>query len=294
MYSAKFILDNAETQKEKVKDLLISLYKKGETVPIILDFIKELRIRQIAIKNIYNDQIFDVCGTGGSGKQRINLSTILAIKLSKKFKIAKHGNSAASGKVGSFDLISELSYESCDTIEKVQKNLQEQNLAFVFAPAFLPCLKSLAIIRKEIKHATVFNFLGPMLNPLENLTAQMTGVSDPRMAEKLAECSQYLKKNILFVHDSVSGLDDVSILGTTLYWKVYNGKIKTDKYHPKTFGLEPVSDFSEIQGGETVAENKKIFQSLINENASVAHSSFLKINYLVAEDFFSLFISKTD
>lgn len=288
MQIAKFVLDNAEKQPEKIREILVEMYKKGEKSEVILAFVQELENRKIVVEIPKNWHVFDICGTGGSGKKRINLSTALALKLSKEFKIAKHGNRAASGKVGSFDLIEKFKLETCDTPEKVIENLKTKNQAFVFAPSFHPALKHLAPIRKSIPHSTIFNFLGPLLNPVENLTAQMVGISNPQIGEKLAEVSASLGKNILFVHDSKFGLDDVSIGGETIFWEVKNGNIETGTFVPEDFGLERIKDFEEISGGN-LEINLEIFENLITGKALKSHQDFLEINYLVAKKFFSEF-----
>ena len=104
MYDPATLLDNAETNPLSVKQALTQMHHRGETVAEIKAFALELTARKIEVP-FTGQKVFDVCGTGGTGKQRINLSTALALKLSTKFGIAKHGNRAASGKVGSFDLL---------------------------------------------------------------------------------------------------------------------------------------------------------------------------------------------
>ena len=289
MTTAQHILDHAETEPEKVREELIKLHKKKYTPADILEFVTELQKRMIKVPNP-GKPCFDICGTGGSGKQRINLSTALAIKLSAKYCIAKHGNKAATGKVGSFDLISHAGHTTCDTSEKVTQNLKEKNLAFVFAPAFHPSLKPLAPIRKSISHPTIFNYLGPLLNPVEGLTAQMTGISHAFMGDILAEAAAEMGKNVLFVHDTTFGLDDVSTGGETTYLEVRDGVITHGKLAPEHYGVERVKNFEDIQGGTTVEENTEIFEQLISGTAPKAQQDFLRINQLVAEEFFDQFI----
>lgn len=289
MQTAKYILNNAETKFEEVQKILIELHKKGETVEEILDFVQVLESRKIIVEIPQNWKVFDVCGTGGSGKNRINLSTALTLKLSKEFKIAKHGNKASSGKIGSFDLIEKFGLETADTSEKVIKNLEEKNYAFVFAPAFHPALKHLAPIRKSISHPTIFNFLGPLLNPISTLTAQMIGLPNPQIGDKLAEVALKLGKNVLFVHDAAFGLDDVSIGGETIFWKIKDGKMEKGTFVPEDLGIERVKNFEVIAGGN-LETNMQIFEKLISGKAPKSHQYFLEINYLVAKNFFNEFI----
>lgn len=287
MKPAKYVFDNAEKEPQKIGEILHGLHKGGEKVSDILDFAKEAQKRMIVCHSP-KEKTFDVCGTGGSGKSRINLSTALAIKLSKKFTIAKHGNKAASGRVGSFDLIEKMGHEIGDTPEKVSQQLKAKNISFLFAPAFHPALKPLAPIRIKLGHPTVFNYLGPILNPIDNLTAQMTGVSNPEIGSKLAKVCVELGKNILLVYDKAFGLDDVSIGGQTQFWEVIGGNIKTGLFSPEDYGISRVKHFEDIAGGD-VDKNAEIFQQLISGKAKEAHQKFLQINEIVATEFFNKF-----
>ena len=290
MMSAEDILLQAETKPEAVREALIEIHKAGETPEQVVEFYHVLNRRKISVPDI-GKPVFDICGTGGSGLSRINLSTVLAIKLSRKYCIAKHGNKAASGRVGSFDLIGEMGFEIGDTPDNVERQLKDKNLSFVFAPAFHPALKALAPIRKSIPHPTIFNFLGPLLNPVP-LTAQMIGVSSIKAGDIIAETALAIGRHALLVHDTVFGLDDVSIGGTTQIWQVdpKAGKIEKKTILPSFYGLESILHFILIEGGD-VEENARIARDLMDETACRAHRDFLNINYRVAAEFFDGFVS---
>ena len=288
MNTAQFVLDNAELKPKAVKAMLVALHERGETVSDILEFVTELEARKIKVPRVAK-KAFDICGTGGSGKARINLSTALAIKLSKKYCIAKHGNKAASGRVGSFDVIESLKLPVGDTPEKVKQKLTEQNLSFVFAPAFHPALKAMAPIRQSIPHPTIFNYLGPLLNPV-NLTAQMIGVPSLTVGEKLADVCAHLGKNAVIVHDTAFGLDDVSIGGVTKFWMSRKGdkNVHTGAFFPEDYGFKSVKNFKDLAGGD-VAQNQLILKQLIEGKAPKAQQDFLAINEHIASDFFARF-----
>ena len=285
MNTTEFILENAAKQPEAVADKLKQLHQQGETVADILEFVEALEQRKIKVphpgKNVY-----DICGTGGSGKPRINLSTALAFKLSETYAIAKHGNKAASGRVGSFDVIAALDLPIGDTPEKASEQLQSQNLSFVYVPAFHPALKPMAPIRQSLGHPSIFNYLGPLLNPVP-LRAQMIGVSSLEVGEKLAEVCAHLGKNALIVHDTAFGLDDVSIGGATKFWAVglEKQKIHSGVFFPEDYGFTSARDFNDIAGGDT-ATNQQILEQLLSENATTAQLDFLNINYRIAAEFF--------
>ncbi|MDH3324817.1 MAG: hypothetical protein OEL89_04220, partial [Candidatus Peregrinibacteria bacterium] len=127
-----------------------------------------------------------------------------------------------------------------------------------------------------------------LLNPIEALTAQMVGVSSVSVLEKLAEVAAELGKNILFVHDSEFGLDDVSIGGETVFAKVQDGEVETGKFVPEDYDVQRILSFDEISGGN-VETNFEIFDSLVKGTALEGYQNFLRINQVVAEDFFKKF-----
>ena len=259
----------------------------------ILNFVEELQNRQydVRLPRKYGFwgkptmKVFDVCGTGGSGLPRINLSTALATVLSREFTIAKHGNRGATGRIGSFDLIEKLGLPICDTPHKVIHNLRRKNLAFVYARAFHPALKPLGPIRRSIPHATIFNSLGPLLNPI-NLRGQMIGVASWKQGEKMSEVCRKLGKNALLVHDETTGLDDVSLVGNTYFWKVVDGKTEEGRFTPEQYGFDRVPNFESISGGGKIEDNVQIYRSLIAKRSPKAHLDFLAINAVVAGQFF--------
>jgi anthranilate phosphoribosyltransferase len=282
-------IEKLQILQKSIREELSELYQKGESVSDIVKIVKFLESQKIVVPTPENMKVFDVCGTGGSGQQRINLSTALAIKLSKHFTIAKHGNKASSGRCGSFDIVENSSFQICKTPEQALNDLKNKNLAFLFGPAFHPVLGLLAMVRKSLIHPTIFNLVGPLINPMSEMTAQLIGVKDSETAKKLAQVCAELKKNVLLVHDTIFGLDEVSIGGETHYFKVVNGEIIEGKFVPEDFGVKRVTDFSLIKGADNIIDNTKIFNSLLNNTASRAQQAFLEINYLVAKDFFSSF-----
>lgn len=236
---------------------------------------------------VENKKIFDVCGTGGSGKIRFNTSTALAIKMSENHTIAKHANRASSGKIGSIDVLEFLNLPICRDEIQALEELNSRNLAFLLAPAFHPELVKLSAARREISSPTVFNFIMPLLNPVKNISGQMIGVSNFKMMEKMAEIANFAKKNVIFVHDLDNKLDDVSITGKTAIIEVLHGKITEYTVVPEDFDIPRVESFAEISGFTNAKANADLILQTLQGNSSVAYSNFLKINKIVAEGFFA-------
>lgn len=236
---------------------------------------------------IPNKKVFDVCGTDGSGAKRINLSTILAIELSKKFTIAKHANRASSGNVGSIDILEQMSYKVAKNPSESQELIDRNNIAFLFAPSFHPEIVKFAEIRKQFKTPTIFNFVMPLLNPVSNLCAQMIGVSNVKMMKLMAKLALKLNKNIIFVHDFDNGLDDVSITGNTLVIEVFDGEMSEYIVKPEDYNLERVKDFSSISGFDNTKDNADLAMQILFNKANNNYLNFLKINTIIASDFFN-------
>lgn len=283
---AKNLFENVEKKSNNVFEYLDKITLDDINLDILEDFYFELKKNSIRFK-VTGKSIFDVCGTGGSGKIRINLSTILALKLKEKFTIAKHSNRASSGKVGSIDVLESMSFKISKSPQEAIKSIENNNIAFLFAPAFHPSLVKFSEIRKKIGRPTIFNFVMPLLNPIENLKGQMIGVSNLRIMKLMSELALRLSKNIIFVHDLDNNLDDVSITGETFIIEVLNGNLIEYKISPEEFNLKRVIHFQEISGYLDVNLNSKLAEEMLNGGANKSYLSFLEINKLIAEGFFN-------
>ncbi len=287
MSTAKYVIDRAGDEPEVVGDILRELHERGETADDLVEYLTALEARMVRVEWNEHQPLYDVCGTGGSGQRRVNLSTALAARLAGEgYPVAKHGNKAQSGRIGSFDVVEALGEWVCKTPFDVRKGLDERQLAYVYAPAFHPALRDLGPVRRGLGHPTVFNYLGPLLNPCAPLTAQLIGVSDPRVGQLMAAACREMAINALLVHDTVWGLDDVSPSGVTLGWQVQGGEIVEREIHPSDYGMEVVSDFAQIAGGTTLAEAVTLHQSLLAGDAPAPQQQFFDLNYLVAKEFF--------
>ncbi|MEN9782232.1 MAG: hypothetical protein RL208_382 [Pseudomonadota bacterium] len=260
------------------------------SIEMMEDFYFSIRGQIENLFEVKDKKVFDVCGTGGSGKTRVNLSTILAIHLSKDFAIAKHANKASSGKVGSIDLLEQMKIKVCNNNEEALRQIEKNNLAFLYAKSFHPVVAKFANIRKQIGKPTIFNFLMPLLNPVSNLTAQFVGASDEKMMSKMAQLALKLNKNAIFVHDVENKLDDVSITGKTAIIEIYEKQTKEYIIIPEDFGLQRVSDFSKIAGYADVEKNANLAIQILNNEANLEYKNFLLINKIVAIKFFENFL----
>ncbi len=244
-------------------------------IKIFADFM----MKNVSAK-LHMPQCMDICGTGGSGLERINTSTIVAFLLAELgVKIAKHGNKAASGRFGSFDLLESLGADIEKTPRELEKIYKEKGLAFIFARSFHPIMKYFAETRKVIGKPTIFNILGPLLNPA-NPKKQIIGTSFKSQMRLIAEaCKLMGKKNVMIVRGE-DGLDEVTLCGKTEVVELSDGKISEYALGPADFGVERCG-FDEIRGsdGET---NKKIAIEILNGKCETRHADLVYVNCALA------------
>ena len=157
----------------------------------------------------------DCCGTGGDGKESLNVSTAAAILVAAcGVSVAKHGNRAVSSKSGSADVLTALGVKVDAPPLMLSRCLQEAGIAFFFAPQFHPGFARVAEVRRAIGKRTIFNLLGPLCNPAR-ISRQLIGVFDKRLIRTYVEAARLLgRKSVLVVHGE-DGLDECSVSGAT-------------------------------------------------------------------------------
>lgn len=235
--------------------------------------------KQILQKPKLNGAI-DICGTGGSGLERINTSTIATFILADLgVKVAKHGNKAASGRFGSFDLLESLGIKFSDNIEEIEKEYKSENKTFMFAPFFHPVMKNFMETRRLIGKPTFFNILGPLLNPASP-KRQIIGTAFKDKMEVIAQTCKLLGKEKVYVLCGEDGLDEVTLTGKTFVTELSNGKIKSYTISPKDFGIKS-STFKEISGGNTKF-NTEMARRILEGKCNTRHRDLVLINCALA------------
>ncbi|MDP2643192.1 MAG: anthranilate phosphoribosyltransferase [Candidatus Peregrinibacteria bacterium] len=226
-------------------------------------FLMEKMAKRSLIKNA-----IDICGTGGSGLQRINTSTISAFILAAAgVKIAKHGNKAASGRFGSFDLLESIGIDF--------SNNKAENLNFLYARDYHPLMKHFAEVRKEIGTPTFFNLLGPLLNPAAT-KKQIIGTSFKDKMGLIAETCRLIGKEKVYVVCGEDGLDEVTLTGKTFILELNEGKITNYTISPKDFGIQK-SKFSEIKSGSP-KQNTAIAIKILKGECKTRHVDLVLMN----------------
>jgi len=236
-----------------------ALRLKGETVDEIVGLARTMRAKAVPVT--IAEPLVDTCGTGGDGSHTFNISTAAAfVAAGAGLKVAKHGNRAMSSQCGSADVLEALGVKIDLNAEKVQRCLQEVGIGFMFAPSFHPAMKFAVGPRREIGIRTVFNIIGPLTNPA-GAKAQVLGVADGSLVEKLAPVLQSLGCNHALVVHGEDGLDEITVTGKTQICELKDGRIKSYFISPEDFGLSRAS-LSSLRGG-TADENAALLRSIL-------------------------------
>ena len=226
----------------------------------------------VARPNLY---LVDTCGTGGDGANTFNISTAVAfVAASCGVKIAKHGNKSASGKVGSADVLLNLGVNLNCSLEKVISAVEDIGITFLFAPLWHKSLINLAPLRKKLGIRTVFNQLGPLVNPLKP-DAQVLGVASDDLLRPMASALANLGMNRAIVVHGFGGLDEASLEGDNKIVLVENGQLRNSTINISDFNLENVPN-SELVVNDDSSES--ILSSVLDGSGEIAHKHVVALN----------------
>jgi len=257
--------------------LVIALRIKGETVDEIIGFAKTMRARAVTVQT--DGPVIDVVGTGGDGSGTFNVSTAAAfVAAAAGLKVAKHGNRAMSSHCGSADVLEALGVRIDFNAEQVATCLKEVGISFMFAPAFHPAMKHAAGPRREIGIRTIFNILGPLTNPA-GAQAQLTGVPDKSLVEKLALALQGLGCHHALVVHGDDGLDEITTSGKTHVCEIKGTAMQTYTISPEDFGISRAG-VQTLKGGNA-QENAEILRGVFAGTPG-ARRDFVVINSAAA------------
>ena len=267
---------NNEIEDVQTGAFLSALRVKGSTGIELSSMAEELlNVCKLPVErpNLY---MVDTCGTGGDGSNTFNISTAVAFVASScGVNIAKHGNKSASGKVGSADVLMNLGLNLNSSLGKVISSIDEIGITFLFAPIWHKSLVKLAPLRKALGIRTVFNQLGPLVNPLRP-NAQVLGVASEDLLEPMAEalCRMGMKR-ALVVHGS-GGLDEASLEGDNKIIFVENGKLTNSIINIADFNQANVSNKMLVVSDDD--SNEYILESVLNGSGKMAHNYVVALN----------------
>lgn len=217
----------------------------------------------------------DIVGTGGDGSNSINISTASAfVAAACGLKVAKHGNRSVSSKSGSSDLLAAFGINLDMNADKSRQALDELGVCFLFAPKYHTGFRHAMPVRQQLKTRTLFNVLGPLINPAHPPLA-LIGVYSPELVLPIAETLRVLGyQRAAVVHSG--GMDEVSLHAPTIVAELHNGEIKSYQLTAEDFGLTPYHQ-DQLAGG-TPEENRDILTRLLQGKGDAAHEAAVAAN----------------
>ncbi len=256
---------SGKVKEQQIHDFLILSSKKGEVSDEIAAGVFVLRNKANHV-NVSDDTI-DTCGTGGDGKNTLNISTAAALLLSSfGVKVAKHGNKSVSSKCGSADVLEKLNININLGPKEVEKNINNNNFGFMFAPGYHSAMKYVGPVRKKIGKRTIFNLIGPLSSPAK-VKRQVVGVFDKKLLKIFAEALKNLNLKKALILNSQDGLDEISPYANTNIFELNDGIIKEHIFNPKDLGIK-ADGFQNIVGKDpkfNAEKMKEIFQGKDND-----------------------------
>jgi len=246
------------------------LAARGETVSEVAEAARVLLMhaRAVSLANtpLAGRPVVDTCGTGGDGHGTFNVSTLCALVVAGAGHIvAKHGNRSISSRCGSADLIEAWGISLAQSDENVRASLQHAGIAFLFAPEYHPAMRHVGPVRRELAVRTMFNILGPLINPARP-SHQLLGVYSEARLALVTDVLRTLGTTGAWVVHGEGGLDEVSIAGETLVMHVKGYAVESMRVVPEDFGVAR-RPLQAITGGD-IATNQQIATQVLQGEES--------------------------
>lgn len=256
-----------EADPHQIAAFLAILQYRGETPAEVAGMVSALQKKALPVNLSF--PVLDIVGTGGDMANTVNISTGSAILAAAcGIPIAKHGNRSVSSRSGSADVLEELGIDPETSPEELTYCIHEAGIGFMFAPTYHPSLKKLATIRKGLKLPTVFNIMGPLLNPA-NAEYALIGVPNESVLELMSQVILRFqnKKRTLLFHGS--GLDELTTAGKVIAYDIQNGQRNRLEIDPASLGFTTCS-LEELKGGDAKLNASILKRAFAGEHSAVA------------------------
>ena len=256
------ILMNGEANDQQIYDFLTLLSEKGEVSDEIAGGVFILRDKS---KRVKVEDCIDTCGTGGDGKDTLNISTASALLLaSMGVRVAKHGNKAVSSKCGSADVLEALNININLEPHQIENQIRKNNFGFMFAPNYHSAMKYVGPTRKKIGKRTIFNMIGPLSSPAL-VDRQVIGVFDKKLLKIFANALKNLNLKFAWIVNSEDGLDEISPYAKTHVVQLKNNEISEFNIDPNELNVN-ADKFENLVGNDAKFNSDKILNIFQGED----------------------------
>ena len=257
--------------QEQITALLTAIQMRGVTVDELLGF-RDGILETGVPAQLDCPRYIDVVGTGGDRKNTFNISTTSCFVIAGAgYKVAKHGNYAATSVSGASNVIAQHGVSFTSDMDTLNRSINEAGIVYLHAQLFAKAMKFVAPIRRALQFPTVFNLLGPLVNPAHP-KAQLLGVANLDQMRLYAQVYQRLGIDYGIIN-SIDGYDEISLTG--------DFKVATNQYErifrPADLGMQPARP-EELQAGATEAEAAAIFDSVLNNTCLPAQKNIVVAN----------------
>ena len=260
--SAFEILMSGKASEEEIYSFLTLLSDKGEVSEEIAGgvFVLRNKSKRVNVKNC-----IDTCGTGGDGKNTLNISTASALLLaSMNIKVAKHGNKAVSSKCGSGDVLEALNIKINLEPEDIENQISKNNFGFMFAPNYHSAMKYVGPTRKKIGKRTIFNMIGPLSSPAL-VERQVIGVFDKKLLKVFANALNNLNIKFAWIVNSEDGLDEISPYAKTNVVQLKDKEISDIVINPAELNVN-ADKFDNLVGADAKFNAEKMINIFKGED----------------------------
>lgn len=283
---AMSMLLSDSTEDSMKAEFLMALHRKGESVEEIVAFVQQLTDRAIdplIDPKKLSGPMLDVCGTGGDGLDLFNVSTtIMFVLAAGGVAVVKHGNRSVTSRCGSADVLEALGVQIALPPERLKECAERHGLCFIFARQYHPAFRAVAEMRQRLAREnirTVFNLLGPLLNPARP-ARQLIGVFSPRLTNVFADVLRRLGRERAWIVHGVTetgeGMDDISTSGVTTFAELSKGKVTSGLIDPRWLNI-PAAPLDDLRGGDA-AENAGFLEGILSGTIQGAKRDLTLVN----------------
>lgn len=264
-------ISEGNTSNEQIAALLATFQMRGITAQELIGFKEALLSSSVKI-NLDQYNPLDIVGTGGDGKNTFNISTCACFVVAGAgYKVAKHGNYGATSISGASNVMEEHGIKFTTDYDKLSRSIEESNIVYLHAQLFSPAMKYVAPVRKALQISTLFNLLGPLVNPCRPVN-QLLGVADLSQLRLYTEVFKLTGVNFTIVN-SLDGYDEISLTSAFRISSTEYESIMT----PGDLGYEIIKA-EDISAGQTKQEAAKVFYSILDNSASKARKDCVIVN----------------